>query len=82
VLLDPKTRRRQLAEIIEAARDVKSAIALLALKMVVMPFVRSLVSCGLSRYLDGFDPPFIQKSSDRAIDGRHTQPIDPSRSRS
>ncbi len=44
--------------------------------MVVMPFVGALVSCRLSRYFDRFDPAFVQKSPDRAINGSHAQAID------
>jgi hypothetical protein len=80
VLLNPKLRRRELTEVIQAPGDVKSAIALLALKMVVVSLVGALVPRRLSRYFDRFDPTFIQKSCYRAIDGRHAQTIDPPRS--
>jgi hypothetical protein len=75
MFLDPKLRRRQLTQIVKAPGDVESPIALLALKMVVVTLVGALVARRLPRNFDGFDPPFIQKKRDRAINGRHAQAV-------
>jgi hypothetical protein len=56
VLPDSKPRRGQSAQIIQASGNVKSAIALFALKVVVVSFVGALVSSRFSRYFDGLDP--------------------------
>jgi hypothetical protein len=44
--------------------------------MMVMSFVRALVSSWLSRYFDGFDPTVGQQHRDRPVDGRHPQTLD------
>jgi len=59
VLLDSKSRRREIAEIVQAPRDIKSSIALLALKMVMMSLVCALVSCGFPGDFHEFDPAII-----------------------
>jgi hypothetical protein len=76
VLLDAKPRRCQLTKIIHASGEVKSAIALLALKMMVMFFARALVSSRFSRYFNGLNPTLSQQCANRAVDGRHTEALD------
>jgi hypothetical protein len=70
VLFDSKLRRRQLAEIIEASGDVEHAIALLALEVVMVPFVRTLVPRWFAGNLHRVDPAVIEECTDRPIDGR------------
>jgi hypothetical protein len=81
VLLNSKPRRRQLAETSHAPSNVKSTIAFLALKVMVMSFVRPLVSGRLSRYFNDFNPALSHQCPNRAVDSRHTEALDSSRRR-
>jgi hypothetical protein len=81
VLVNPKLGRRQPAKIVQAAGNVKSTIALLALKMMVMSFVGALVSSRFSRYFDGLDPALSHQCRNRAVDGCHAEASDAPRRR-
>lgn len=76
VCIDPEFRGRQFAKIIEAAGNIKNAVAFLALEMVMMPFVRALVSRWFARYFDRFDPAVVEKSADCPVDGCYAQAVD------
>ncbi len=75
VLSDSKLRRRQLAEIIQAPDNVKSTIALFALKMMMVAFARALVPSGFSRYFHGFNPTVGHERRDRAVDSRYAETL-------
>ena len=52
-------------EVLQTSGNVENTIAALALKMVVMPLVRSFVPSGLSRNLDRLDPTVLQEAHPR-----------------
>jgi hypothetical protein len=73
---DAKSRRHQLAQVVQATGDVEDAIAFLALEMVVVALIGALVSGGLAGDLDRLDPTAIQERADGPVDRRNPQPVD------
>jgi hypothetical protein len=59
MLLDAKSRRHESAKIVEASGDIESSIAFLALKMVMVPYIRPFVPRRLTRNLDCYDPTLV-----------------------
>ena len=69
----------QFPDALRAACDIEDASAFFAAKMVMMPFVRSLVPCGLAGNLDSMNPTPIKHRCNCTIDGRDAKPIDSAR---
>jgi hypothetical protein len=78
--IDSEFRRHEFAKIVKAAGNIKNAVAFLALEMVMMSFVRTLVSRRFARYFDCFDPAVIEESADCPVDGCYAQTVDTLRS--
>ena len=57
-----KSRRCQLFQTIDAFLKIKDTLALLAMKVMVMPFIRSLIARRLTRYLHAADKTIFGKS--------------------
>lgn len=68
--VDAKSRRCELAHVLEAAAHVEDARAAFAGKVMVVPLSRAFVSRRFSRNLDGFQPAFFEESGDCAVGRR------------
>lgn len=76
VRANPELRRDERSQILHAARNVEDAVAVLTLKVVVVLLVCPFVARRLAGNLDGFNPPFLQERTDRAINGCNAEAVD------
>jgi TonB dependent receptor len=79
VFADPKSRRNEFAQILQAAGHVEDPIAVFAPKMVMVPLTGALVAGRLTRNFNRGDRALVEQRADRAIDGRNAEPVDPLR---